>query len=420
MTNSRIDSTCKSLAVLMAVTASALTTEEISATNRALANATAHQIVDWAYNHFGGRLAVSTSFGMNAAATLSVTHRGEPPAPVIWVDTGYLPAETHSYAKELTSKFGLTVHKYQAKMSTSEMVNKYGKLWQMDSPQASKLYDMLRKVEPMARSVRELNVTAVIAGVQREQIPEGRSVEVITIQNGIFKICPFLTWTTSDMDQYLLEHALSHHPLKGLYKSIGDLHSMEPIAPPVPDSGSRETCQEVEPQGVLLLGALLIVVLSGLMMLWRKCESDSVAEASRSQVSMISTTHQAAEPLDSVHEGSYFTVSGATGAMLMKELQTELQGGIDVQRVNTMRDNYGVSFAQPDFWVKNGPSAPVSKKALALQPLSPQHREPLAKKDAKQNAHLNSFTVSGASGSHLAQELQRALHRRKACAAWAP
>jgi phosphoadenylyl-sulfate reductase (thioredoxin) len=359
---------------------------------------------------------------MNAAATLSVAHSAAPEAPVIWIDTGYLPKETQEFASELTQELGLDVHKYTPKMSTSDMETRFGKLWEMDSPQASQLYDMLRKVEPMVRSIRDMNVSAVIAGVQRENIPIGRVVEVVTVQNSVLKICPFLKWEQNDADIYLQQNNLTHHPLTGQYTSIGDLHSMMPKAPAIPID-QKKTCADQRHEtrtdhdhGISFMPLYLIAVLGGLVMLWSKYGPDY--PAADSPISQIPTPKLERsgeeETAEAPHEGSYFTVSGATGEMLRKELQAELQGGVNALRIDTMRENCGISFAQPDFWEKSEPSTPPSKKtAMAdLHSLSP-HGRVSSGTDVKLNSYLNSFTVSGAGGSALAAELQRTLHRRR-------
>jgi phosphoadenosine phosphosulfate reductase len=400
------------------------TTEDVADANRALVDASAEEIVRWAFANFGTGLVLSTSFGMNAAATLSVSHKVAPEVPVIWVDTGYLPAETHAFADNLTSILGLDVRKYSPTMSPAEMEDRYGKLWEMESAQASKLYDMLRKVEPMVRSVREMNVTAVIAGVQRAQIPTGRTVQIITVQNGIFKVCPFVNWEQSDVDAYLKDNGLEHHPLTGLYHTIGDFHSMKPVPPKPPTlaktcTDKAVTTQTGSPHDLVLL---LIAVLGGLLALWRAYIAPKVS-ATESPMVQIPTPKITSQPLEALDRGtealdtvqessSYATVSGATGAMLLKELQSELQGGVESRGKETEREAARVLVGQKEFWENVGtPSKKTHSRRPASDPVAPS-------KNANVNTYLNSFTVSGVGGLHLAAELRRVLHRREVCTTW--
>ena len=70
--------------------------------NQSLENANAQQVVEWTRETFGEGLVMSTSFGIQAAVMLHLVTEVVPDIPVIWVDTGYLPAETYRFAEELT------------------------------------------------------------------------------------------------------------------------------------------------------------------------------------------------------------------------------------------------------------------------------------------------------------------------------
>ncbi|MFN7899663.1 MAG: phosphoadenosine phosphosulfate reductase family protein, partial [Synechococcaceae cyanobacterium] len=57
----------------------------------------AEERLRWSWERFGGGLALTTSFGIQSAVLLHMvsqldTALGSPGIPVIWVDTGYLPA----------------------------------------------------------------------------------------------------------------------------------------------------------------------------------------------------------------------------------------------------------------------------------------------------------------------------------------
>ncbi|HAC65803.1 MAG TPA: phosphoadenosine phosphosulfate reductase, partial [Cyanothece sp. UBA12306] len=44
-----------------------------------------------------------------------------PHIPVIWVDTGYLPAETYRFAEELTERLHLNLKIYQSPLTPARM-----------------------------------------------------------------------------------------------------------------------------------------------------------------------------------------------------------------------------------------------------------------------------------------------------------
>jgi len=80
---------------------------DLTSINEQLANASAEKIIEWGFQTFGDRLVMSTSFGIQAAVMLHLVTRIVPNIPVVWIDTGYLPAETYTFAEELTQRLNL-------------------------------------------------------------------------------------------------------------------------------------------------------------------------------------------------------------------------------------------------------------------------------------------------------------------------
>ena len=183
---------------------------------------------------------MSTSFGIQAAVLLHMTVRIKPDVRVVWVDTGYLPAETYRYAETLTRDLQLDVAVVQSEMSPARMEALYGRLWASVSRDDLDLYDRLRKVEPMKRAFRELGATAWVAGVRAEQTSHRRSLSRVMRQWGILKVHPLLHWTAGDVDRYLAEHDLPRHPLEARgFRTVGDHHSSRPTT--VDDRDERAT-----------------------------------------------------------------------------------------------------------------------------------------------------------------------------------
>ena len=71
----------------------------------------------WGVETFGDGFALTTSFGIQAAVSLHLISRLDRRVPVIWVDTGYLPPETYTYAAALMEQLGLQVHVAQSTVS---------------------------------------------------------------------------------------------------------------------------------------------------------------------------------------------------------------------------------------------------------------------------------------------------------------
>jgi len=207
---------------------------------RCFAAAEPAELVVWADATFGDGLVVSTSFGIQSAATLHLVTRVRPDVPVVWIDTGYLPPETYRFAEALRERLGLNLKVYQSPLSPARMEALHGRLWESDDPEDLDRYDRIRKVEPMQRALRELGATAWISGIRAEQTQHRGTLPRIDRQGGRFKISPILHWTAREVHAYLEAHRLPYHPLfdRG-YASVGDWHSSRPLA--VDDAHERAT-----------------------------------------------------------------------------------------------------------------------------------------------------------------------------------
>ncbi len=213
---------------------------DLSQVNQQLENAEASSLVEWSAETFGNGLVMSTSFGIQSAVMLHLVTRVKPKIPVIWVDTGYLPAETYKFARTLTKRLKLNLKIYQSPFSPARMEALFGKLWEQDDMESLNRYDQIRKVEPMQRALEELNATAWLAGLRRNQTDHRQSLSRIDKQDDLYKIYPILDWHPRDIYQYLTAYDLPYHPFFDLgYVSIGDWHSSRPLT--ADDNNGRDT-----------------------------------------------------------------------------------------------------------------------------------------------------------------------------------
>jgi len=213
---------------------------DLLAINQRLNRADAQRIVQWSTETFGDGLVMSTSFGIQSAVMLHLVTQIEPSIPVIWVDTGYLPAKTYQFAEALTKRLKLNLKVYQSELSPARMEAIYGQLWAQADLESLNLYDRIRKVEPMQRALKDLGASAWLAGLRADQTQHRRSLETVSQQTGIYKVLPILSWTSKDVYYYLKDNGLPYHPMydEG-YMSVGDWHSSRPIT--AADGDARDT-----------------------------------------------------------------------------------------------------------------------------------------------------------------------------------
>ena len=208
--------------------------------NQQFTDADAAQIVQWAVETFGNGLVMSTSFGIHSAVMLHMVTSVAPNIPIIWIDTGYLPTKTYVFAEQLTERLNLNLKVYQSYLSPARMEALHGQLWAQNDLDSLNRYDQLRKVEPMQQALRELKVTAWLAGLRSSQTDHRKMLNFINFQGDIYKVLPILRWSSKQVYEYLQSYSLPYHPLfdEG-YVTVGDWHSSRPLT--ATDEDERDT-----------------------------------------------------------------------------------------------------------------------------------------------------------------------------------
>lgn len=204
-----------------------------------LESASAEDRIQWAVGTFGDGLVMTTSFGVQAAVMLHLVTQIVPRIPVVFLDTGYLFPETYRFADDLTKRLDLNLKVYGSTMSAARQEALFGKQWEQ-GVEGLKQYNLLNKVEPMDRAVRELGATAWMAGLRRSQASTREKLSVVQLQNKITKVHPILDWDNRRVHRYLTEHGLPYHPLwEQGYVSIGDWHSSAPLSAGMSEEDTR-------------------------------------------------------------------------------------------------------------------------------------------------------------------------------------
>jgi phosphoadenosine phosphosulfate reductase len=206
---------------------------DLEAACEQLAGRDAYGRLQWAQERFGDGFAVTTSFGIQSAVLLHLvsrlgSDRGRA-IPVVWVDTGYLPAETYRYAEQLRERLRIELHVAQAEMSPARMEALHGPLWETGQAEDLRLYHAIRKVEPLDRALGALGVSCWASGVRGSQTDHRRSMALLDSVRQLWSLRPLLHWTNRDVYYYMLDHDLPQHPLfEQGYSTVGDWHSSAP------------------------------------------------------------------------------------------------------------------------------------------------------------------------------------------------
>ena len=176
---------------------------------------------------FPGRIALVSSFGIEAAVLLHLVSTIDAGTPVIFLDTGKLFGETLRYRDALVRRLGLAdVRSVQPDPLTLAAEDPDGTLWQADPDRCC----FLRKVRPLERALAPFE--AWINGRKRHHGGARATLPVIEATDGRIKINPLASWGPAEIDAYFAAHDLPRHPLEADgYRSVGCLPCSDRVAP---------------------------------------------------------------------------------------------------------------------------------------------------------------------------------------------
>ena len=183
------------------------------------------ELLDWAIEKFHPRLALSCSFGdPEGMVLLDMMHRIEARSRVFVLDTGRMHQETYDLIDRVRDRYDKEVEVVLPDSdAVQQMVREQGMNLFYESLQKRKLCCHLRKVEPSARFLAELD--AYVTGLRREQSltrSDTRKVEVDRANGGILKVNPLVDWSYDAVWHYVRSHNVPVNRLHSQgYPSVG-------------------------------------------------------------------------------------------------------------------------------------------------------------------------------------------------------
>jgi len=169
---------------------------------------------------FPDKIALFSSFGADSALLIAMTAEIDKNIPVLFLETGKHFQETLDYVEQLKKYFGLTdVRFIRPDPQLLLSVDPHGELWKTGVNRCC----WLRKVEPLARALKEWDFSAVITGRKHYQTKDRENLRNIELdEDNRFRINPLAHLTKEEFKAELGRRNLPQHPLvaKG-YLSIG-------------------------------------------------------------------------------------------------------------------------------------------------------------------------------------------------------
>jgi phosphoadenosine phosphosulfate reductase len=190
---------------------------DLDAINASLEGKSATEIIRWAFETFGSRLAVTASMGDTVLVHLATAV--DPDVQVIFLDTGFHFAETIDTLRKAQVRYRLNLRVERPAADAPD-------LFEVGTENCC----AVRKVALLDRALSDKD--AWMTGVRRTEASTRGNTPIVSIdKRGLVKICPIASWSDSDVEAYIQLHAIIVNPLLSQgYPSIGCWPCTTPVA----------------------------------------------------------------------------------------------------------------------------------------------------------------------------------------------
>jgi phosphoadenosine phosphosulfate reductase len=187
-------------------------------------NCATEEILAWAWERFGPRAAIGTSFQGSGLVMMHLARRVGLGFPVFTLDTGLLFPETVELQKRLEDFFGCKIQSVVPDLTVEQQEEAQGpELWKRDPD----LCCALRKVLPLQSKLRELDCW--ITGLRRHQSRQRAAIGIVELyaleaggEGEIVKLNPMANWQREAVWEHIRQYKIPYNPLHDLgYNSIG-------------------------------------------------------------------------------------------------------------------------------------------------------------------------------------------------------
>jgi phosphoadenylyl-sulfate reductase (thioredoxin) len=186
------------------------------------------EVLAWAAERFGPRLALATGFGAEGCVLIHLVAEHRLPIEIFTLDTGLLFPETYALWQKLECRYGVRIQGVRPHFSVAEQEAQHGPaLWDRQPDQCC----AMRKVEPLRRFLSPLD--AWVTAIRRDQTPARANAKVVgwDAQFGLVKVNPLVAWTARDVWQFITREDVPYNPLHDRgFASIGCAPCTSPVS----------------------------------------------------------------------------------------------------------------------------------------------------------------------------------------------
>jgi phosphoadenosine phosphosulfate reductase len=180
-------------------------------------------VIGFFLDHFGEKIVLSTSLGLEDQVLTEMVLRQKQDAEVFTLDTGRLFPETYDLIARTNKHFGIRVKTYfPDPLKVEEMVAAHGINLFYDSVEKRKLCCGIRKVAQLPRAFA--GKEAWICGLRKDQSVSRFFNKLVEWDepNGLVKVNPLINWSEQQVRDYIREHNIPYNLLHDRgFPSIG-------------------------------------------------------------------------------------------------------------------------------------------------------------------------------------------------------
>ena len=189
----------------------------------------AEQVMAWAYDTYGDKIAIATGMGVEGMALLDIAVRINPQLKIFTGDTEFLFPETYDLIDRVEEKYDIKIERLYSQLTPDAQAAEFGpNLWAGDPDQCC----ALRKVQPLQRKLATLD--AWVTAIRRGQTSVRAGVRKIEwdAKFNLVKINPVADWTREMVWNYVVRNDVPYNPLHDQnYPSIGCTHCTRAVKP---------------------------------------------------------------------------------------------------------------------------------------------------------------------------------------------
>lgn len=206
--------------------------------NQTFEERTPQELIRWAKEVFGDRLAAVSSMQRTGNVVCHMLHSLQMDIPVLFVDTGVLFAETLETRDTIARKYGLQIKTLHPEQSMQEQTEELGILYL--TPEGQQQCCDLRKTQPLEKVADQYD--AFIGSLRRVDGGKRAECPVLYVdpRMNCLRINPLVNFDDEQLAAYIEENQVIINPLHAQgYATIGCNRCTTPVLPNEPKRAGR-------------------------------------------------------------------------------------------------------------------------------------------------------------------------------------